>query len=543
VKQILHIFAKDTRHYWPEILLSVAITAAFAWIYPNWWIPDHLDGAFQHRDPFAREMKYLAAILVPLVYVGWCVLISRVIHGETLVGNRQFWLTRPYEWKKLLAAKLLFLLAFLYLPALIAQGMLLAEAGFNPSAYVPGVLYSLVLLTDLIALLFALSTITSNFARTALILVGIFLGLIVYRYLTVAHPRSHVTSVASPFGSIASFLIILCGCGTAAVLQYALRKLWLARLVLITTPVLLVTIGAVAGLIARSQTRMDRTYPPQIGEAAVLVPLSYHPSSNGSTLDTWRDTGEAGIHIPLVGSGVAPGYVAIPEAAKVAIDAPDGSHWTSVWQGARPGLSQTVREYLPGEEYNDAVFLMPRAVYDKLKLMPVTVHLTLALTLAKAGSVTRIPLPTREFSVPDFGICSPSPDYMRPPSQATVFLCRSALREPQLTHIDVVWSDTPCLAPHAEPDPGVRGAAWIGSLDREPVQGIAPVWTTTQPVDFSNAFKPEGINHSRYLCPGSPVTFTQYNLVRHTREAITIQGFLLGGVAAGHAPEWGRIKP
>ena len=38
MKQILHIFAKDARHFLPEILVSLAITAAFAWVYPSEWL-------------------------------------------------------------------------------------------------------------------------------------------------------------------------------------------------------------------------------------------------------------------------------------------------------------------------------------------------------------------------------------------------------------------------------------------------------------------------------------------------------------------------
>ncbi len=536
MKQILHIFVKDTRRFWPEIIVSLAITAAFTWAYPSWWIPDQVGQGY--------EMKYLAAILLPLVYVGWCVLIARVVHGEMLVGDCQFWLTRPYEWKKLLAAKLLFLLAFLYLPTFIAQQVLLAEAGFTPSAYVPGLLFSLLLLTDMIVVIFALSAVTSSFASLALTLLGVLLGYIGFRFLSLVHPGSHVASVASPFGDTTSFVLMLCGCGAAVVLQYGLRKTSLARLVLIAIPVLLVITGAIAGVIARNQTAMDRTYPPRTGEAAVPALLSYHPSSSGSTHGTYPDTGEAIIYIPLKGSGVSQGYVATPEAAKVVIEAPDGSHWSSVWQAIDKPQGIQPSRYLPADEYNDGPFLLPRALYDKWKETPVTVHLTLALSVAQAGRVTRISLPAHELSVPDFGICTPSTNPTMPsvPSVA-VFFCRSALREPQLTHIDVVWSDTPCFAPHAEPDPGVQGAAWVGSLDREPAPGITFVWTTKGPITFSNQFKPEGMNHSRYLCPGSPVTFTNYNLVRRTQETVTIQGFLLGGIAAGRVHEWRTTNP
>ena len=35
MKQILHIFAKDSRHFWPEILISLALVGALVWVYPS----------------------------------------------------------------------------------------------------------------------------------------------------------------------------------------------------------------------------------------------------------------------------------------------------------------------------------------------------------------------------------------------------------------------------------------------------------------------------------------------------------------------------
>jgi hypothetical protein len=51
MKQALHIFAKDARHFWPEISISVVITAVFAWIYPNYWKAQ--------IDPSAMEIRNL----------------------------------------------------------------------------------------------------------------------------------------------------------------------------------------------------------------------------------------------------------------------------------------------------------------------------------------------------------------------------------------------------------------------------------------------------------------------------------------------------
>src|SRR5205814_2563869 len=99
-------------------------------------------GLFSHGG-----IGFFAGCLVVLVPISWWLLIARLVHGERLVGNTQFWLTRPYEWPKFLAAKLLFLAAFLYLPFFIAQCVLLAEGGFNPTSYLPGLFYNLLLAT------------------------------------------------------------------------------------------------------------------------------------------------------------------------------------------------------------------------------------------------------------------------------------------------------------------------------------------------------------------------------------------------------------
>ena len=143
MKQVLHIFAKDARHHWGEIFLCLVITAAFAWIYPSQWLGATTIWSGRHYGQYESSyspyiVEILARVLMGLVPVSWWLLITNLVHDERLVGDRQFWLTRPYEWKKLLAAKLLFLLAFLCLPLLFAQSYLLAVAGFSPLSFVPG---------------------------------------------------------------------------------------------------------------------------------------------------------------------------------------------------------------------------------------------------------------------------------------------------------------------------------------------------------------------------------------------------------------------
>jgi len=66
----------------------------------------------------------MALLLQPLAC--WLLVVS-VIHGETLVGHQQYWLTRPYSRKHLMAAKCLFLVAFVNLPLFVYQFVILRE--------------------------------------------------------------------------------------------------------------------------------------------------------------------------------------------------------------------------------------------------------------------------------------------------------------------------------------------------------------------------------------------------------------------------------
>src|SRR5690242_10231676 len=132
MKQVFHIFRKDVRHYWPETAASVALVVAFGWNEMRTWA---------HDDDFAVGIggffgyRFLSGFVVALVPIAWSFLAVRVIQGESLVGDRQFWVTRPYEWKKLLAAKMFFVLSFINLPLFALDVFLLAKAGFMPTKY------------------------------------------------------------------------------------------------------------------------------------------------------------------------------------------------------------------------------------------------------------------------------------------------------------------------------------------------------------------------------------------------------------------------
>src|SRR5258708_25420320 len=96
MNQILHILRKDMRRHWPEIVASALLLAAFVWREPREW---------RVGEGFPNASEFLLQYVGPLLVISLAFLILRVIHDESLVGDWQFWVTRPYEGKKLLPAK------------------------------------------------------------------------------------------------------------------------------------------------------------------------------------------------------------------------------------------------------------------------------------------------------------------------------------------------------------------------------------------------------------------------------------------------------
>ena len=98
-----------------------------------------------------------------LLVVMACFLIARVIHAEAIPRHTQFWLTRPYRWRSLFAAKILFILAFVNRS--VAPGATRAsdDRRISCGAEIPGLLWCQSLLFAGIAMpICALSAVTSG---------------------------------------------------------------------------------------------------------------------------------------------------------------------------------------------------------------------------------------------------------------------------------------------------------------------------------------------------------------------------------------------
>jgi hypothetical protein len=515
MNQIVAIFKKDARHLWPEVLVILILTAALVRIYPHTWAPP---------EPSVIVLQQVAVALLFLVPMSWWILITRLIQSESLVGDRQFWLTRPYEWKKLLAAKALFLLAFLYLPLFIAHSLLLIEAGFHPLAYVPGLLYNLLLITAIIVLPpLAIATVTSGFAKTTLTILGILIGELGLIVLAAVLPSTHAKAPSD--GGHLTLILFLCIFLSVILIQYAKRKLWLSRTILGGVALF----GILAVLIPTDDHDIRKAYP-QVTSTQLPVQLTFAPDETHKIALFGYDLKQKDVSLtlPFNVSGITAGKAISLDDTLISIDAPNGLHWTSHWQGAFG------QYYLPSIPTTMISINVDRAFLDQVKSMPLSVSISLALTELQSSETGQVSLVEGDFTVPGIGICSlPHVDDSSVNSgffSSAGPQCRSAMRQPPLAYVQTYWSKgRVCSDPQTQSPASADLFAdtWLGSTDSAPADfSLAPISGVF--MNLSNRFVALGQfprpspNEWWRLCPGTPLTITTYRPLTRTQTQITI---------------------
>jgi hypothetical protein len=513
MKQIAAIFMKDARRFWPEIAVSLLLLALFVIVYPVTWQQNGM-----MAETFAGSFRmveggegFLAACLVVLVPVSWLVLIARVVHCERLVGDTQFWLTRPYEWPKLLAAKALFLAAFLYLPFLLAQCVLLIEAGFNPIAYAGALCLNLLLVTAILILpVIALASLTRGFARLMLVLLGFVVIFVVMNVIAAYMPRAGHGGAPDLISGDIQFFVLLAGCAVAVWIMYARRGVragWIAF-----GGALLLLCGM--NWVDLDRALMERFFPANRGGAAPIVEMSYAAEGMRQPIvrDT-RDKDELEVSIPITSSVLQSDQAVVPQALRVTVGGPGGTRWRSAWQ--RYGNAY----FLPGSSVSSFNFFLPRRVYEQWKGASIGLNVEFALVSAKQTKQRTVALPDRDFAVDGFGICTPWSWYAKRREYSAI-TCRSAMRRPLLTYVVAPWAHHSCSNPADEEGDKMMATAWAGDLDAAPAQmGITSVWST--PLNFSNAWdiRAGAPGRPRIFCPGTPVVFRQFR----EQERMTVQ--------------------
>jgi hypothetical protein len=389
MNQVFHIFKKDARRHWRETAVSIAIMAAFAWNEVFGWGHEHdlasgLIGFF--------GLQFLSSLLQALVPISWAFVIVRVIQGESLVGDRQFWITRPYEWKKLLAAKLLFILAFVNLPLLIADVVLLAKAGFAPTSYIAGLLWMQLLMTLIFILpTAALATVTASVVQAGVTLLVIVLYMIGMAALSSEIPSS---SFSGPADSLTGVLA-MGTCFAVIHWQYSRRKTagsrWLIGglavallLILVATPY--------ETIVAHEYPQLTVGQPP-----AQLAVLPAKPRAAGDVFDDTEK--EVQIQLPLAVSGVADGSIVELSGIMVVVEGPGGVRWNSGWENS--GSSSLFSD----QQSTQISFKIKKRFFEQVKSSAVNAHISFLLTVFRDKDRREFVTPVGQFAMPEVGLC------------------------------------------------------------------------------------------------------------------------------------------
>jgi hypothetical protein len=496
MRQVLHIFKKDIRHHFPEILLSLTLLAAYVWNEPKEWIARELSENRLHN--------FLTGGLTVGILVSWCILVVRVVQGESLVGDRQFWVTKPYDRKKLLSSKLLFMLAFIGLPTLIAGSVLFAEGGFgSPLRALPRIFLSQSgSIAFILVIATALATVTASITQLllALLAVGVYVAL-------AATVAAYVPSQSFSSGSDSlQEGILAVGCIVAVLLQYTRRKTASSRTLLAVTAfaILLVVVAT------PYQTLVAREYLLRpAGRQPIQLAFDHRKPPPPDVVPRQEDK-EVEIQTPIVVGAIAPATSVSVDGAMLSLRAPNKQNWSSGWTPV--GL-----HLFPEAQGFNATFKVKKSFFEHVKATPVQAHISFALSTFQNGETKRIVATSGEFKVPGLGFCSIVQGY-----SGDSLRCRYAFETPTML-TTVSSSEMPCPFTADGPAPsGLVSRDWSGSSASDPVTPIG-----TLDIYF---WKWEGNTDSKSspsVCPGTSLIFRTQVAGPQFRKEIEIDGIKL----------------
>jgi hypothetical protein len=490
--QPLHIFRKDVLHLWPETAVVILLFFAFIWAAPSHWTGSEYAGII------GILAFFLKAFLMP---ISWLVVISRLIQDESLVGDRQFWTSRPYHWPSLFAAKVLYLLVFLYLPFLLMQVFLLKHAGLYPTTAIPSLLHNLLLLTVIVVIpIAAISAVTSTFPRALLAFIGAVVYLIVIGAFIVWTVFTHMPPPG--IDDVATYLFVLLPLA-ALLFQYATRRTVISRAILIATPALIALIFLIPGA-----PLILHFYPsssePKLGQ----LPDEFAPKSpREGNLAVIRGRVQLGLPVTITGGDNKANYAIDGVDASVA--APGVHYQTGFKTSAGMSLSA-------GVPFSIVPVVLPVDVFNNAGHIPAEVHLALAVHKFEVDKPSTWKATAQSFSVPGNGVCSfPKDNPDAPPT------CVYPFKQPQFSAVSAPLSAS-CADPNAPRMVEQADLSGKGTfLDFDPV--------ISAPMNFQSRQQQQGSSY--VLCPGTALTFLGAHDAGKSRLDVDLKQLILANYA------------
>ncbi len=379
---VLHIFKKDARRLWWAIAAALALQARLMYVDAT------------RDDAVASSQEGWLNLLLPLA---WACLIALAVHEDSLLGDRQFWVSRPYRWPVLLASKLLFAAVCVHAPSLVADTAILALRGFQPWQWIPQLLEKQVMLAAALTLpVIALAAVLGTFAHLALAAIAIA-GATVYLSGFTSTLHSQVLLLVENTRAIFFFGVL--GLAAAAIVAMQFIRRWtlasrgvgvaavvVAELVLAClSPVLLARIRAVVDP-AHADLAFRLTQRPPLGMRSNLG-------------DGWIS-----VALPVSLSGVPDGVGSIFELTAVDLIAPGVRYHGATIHSANGSYASSELEprYI-GSDW--LIVRIRRPLFVNLKNARIQLKATVVAVLHGSGATTWLPVGASQ-AVAGAGRCS-----------------------------------------------------------------------------------------------------------------------------------------
>jgi hypothetical protein len=385
MRQGLHIFLKDVRRLRYDIVVVLLLAATFAW-------------SEGHTGPLYGLKYYrlanMADLLKALLPLAWWYLAAQAVYGEPLPGDCQFWVTRPYSWKSLFGAKLLFIAAFVNLPLLISDCVIVTLQGFHPLAYPVALAWHQLAICALLLLpMTALACITKGLAQLVLASLAIPIGLLILG--AIFGDGGAVAIRAASLAWIDGLLIaviLLVAALAIMILQYRARRTWLSRVIVGVAILLLLSVNSMMPF-ERAFALQSHIIRPRLDASSISLVLE--PGKARRVETEPAPPGSVRVALPIAFTGVPAGTVLLFDQTTAELYAPGERRPETLWVQV-PGKYPSPHSYEMDLE---------KELYDRVKNASARLRLTSYFSLLGDSQTERMPLQTRAYRVPGVGLC------------------------------------------------------------------------------------------------------------------------------------------
>jgi hypothetical protein len=370
MRQALHIFKKDVRYLRYEIALVLLIAGVFAAM--------HARASHGLSDSWWAQL----ALVVASAF-----LIGRLVLAEAIPGDRQFWITRPYRWRSLLGAKLLFIVVFVNLPLALAHLFILAVEGFPLVSNLAGLFWTQFLLFTLVSLPFAaLAALNSGIVPFIFSQLIVLAAVFSVQELLPPLPR-WLDGVEWVPASLALFFLGATAV-TVLLVQYKSRRILFSRWYALGGIAAAVLVFAAMPWPVALAVQSHLSRQPSLGSSITIAAGEISGQPNGLPYLVARAKPGA-LYLPILMQGIPNGTEIQADAVTASLEAPDG-HKARVSATDCPDLRRLTTSVnsamISTTCFPDPVFL------SRERDRPLTLHASLYFTLFGNARAKTIPL-------------------------------------------------------------------------------------------------------------------------------------------------------